>query len=240
MVQVVDRVGRILAAFTSDQPVITLSEVAAASGLSRSSAHRLLSSMEEINLVEREAGGWRLGALVVQLADVRLGHADVRRDALPQLRKIGREFRAAMALSVPDGTDMVYVERIESPDAYGPSARLGARAPIWAGAAGRAVLSKLPADERAGRLDCDGFTGLPAKDRELILREVEAAVERGYAIDRGHFFEGIAGLAVAVRGRNSYPIAAISAIVSPDRLKVAATEQKLSAALLELTAQLET
>src|SRR5690348_3741165 len=118
MVQVIDRVGRILSAFTAERPVITLTECATAAGLSRSSVHRLLSSLEQIDLVEREPGGWRLGAVVVRLADVRLGHADVRRDALPRLRKIGLDFRAAMAFSVPDGVDMVYVERIESPDAY--------------------------------------------------------------------------------------------------------------------------
>jgi IclR family transcriptional regulator, pca regulon regulatory protein len=239
MVQVVDRVGAILGAFTSERPVITLSECADASHLSRSSTHRLLLSLETVGLVERQDGGWRLGGLVVRLADIRLGHADVRRDALPQLRKIGQEFRAAMALSVPDGSDMVYVERIESPDAYGPSARLGARAPIWAGGSGRAVLSKLPVAERKARLASDEFARLPSADRELVEREVEAAVERGYALDRGHFFEGIAGIAVAICGRNSYPIAAISVIISPDRL-TPATERQVAEALLNLAKELET
>ena len=239
MVQVIDRVGRILSAFTAERPVVTLTECATTAGLSRSSAHRLLSSLEQIDLVEREPGGWRLGAVVVRLADVRLGHADVRRDALPRLRKIGLDFRAAMAFSVPDGMDMVYVERIESPDAYGPSARLGARAPIWAGAAGRAVLSRLSVDERRARLHTGAFAQVPARDRELVEREIEAASKRGYAVDHGLFFEAIAGVAVAIRGRDSYPTAAISAIVSPDRL-TDETEQAMAQALLELAAELET
>jgi DNA-binding IclR family transcriptional regulator len=238
-IQVIDRVGRVLDAFTADKPGLTLTECAAACGLTKSSAHRLLSSLEEVGLVERDGNTWRLGARIVRLATVRLGQVDLRHEASLRLRELGLAHRAAVAYSVPNGSDMVYIERRESPDPYAPSARLGGLAPIWAGAAGRAILSRLPTSERERRLDTPGWHRLPSATRKLVLDQIDESAERGYAVDPGLFFEGVAGLAAAIRDLHGYPVAALSVIVAPERLNPA-LQQAVGARLVELVAELET
>lgn len=238
MIQVIARAGQVLECFTPARPSLTLTECASLTGLTKSSAHRLLSSLEEIGLVERDGPNWRLGSRVVWLASVRLGHVNLQQEASPKLRALGREFRAAVAFAVPDGTHMIYIERHESPDIFAPSARLGGRAPIWAGAAGRAVLSRLPEAERAERLDDDEWRRLPARVRQDVLASVERATRVGYAADPGSFFEGVAGVAVPVCNALGEPVAALSVIVTPERL-TDAERDTIGARLLETAHELE-
>src|ERR1700723_2624483 len=61
MIQVVERAGKMLDAFTAEHAELTLTECAEATGLTKSSAHRLLTSLAEIEMVERYGTRWRLG-----------------------------------------------------------------------------------------------------------------------------------------------------------------------------------
>jgi DNA-binding IclR family transcriptional regulator len=218
MIRVIQRTGDILSAFGNETPVRSLAECGAAANLSRSSSHRLLVSLERIGLVERFGDSWRLGPRVVVLAAIRLGQLDLRREAMPLLREIGLRYRAATSFSIPDGLEMVYLERQESPEPFAPGARLGGRAAIWAGGSGKAVLSRMQPAERMRLLDADGWRQLRRRTRNEILDEVDQAARRGYAVDPGTFFDGVAGVAVAICNQYGEPIAAISAIVPPERL----------------------
>jgi DNA-binding IclR family transcriptional regulator len=238
MIQLVERVGKLLDAFTHERPELTLTECAELSGLTKSSTHRILLSMQEIGLVERDRLGWRLGTRVVSLAAIRLGHFDLRREAVTRLNQLRRTFRAATAFSVPHGSEMIYVERQESPEPFAASARLGAIAPIWAGASGRAILAYLEPDERHRLLDVPEWHNLPYKTRKEVLGTVEQAAERGYAVDPGAFFEGISGVAVAIRDAHGHPVAALSVILPPERL-LSVEAGSMGSQLQEAAAELE-
>jgi len=238
MIQLVERVGKLLGAFTHERPELTLTECAELSGLTKSSTHRILLSMQEIGLVERDRLGWRLGARVVSLAAIRLGHFDLRREAVTRLHELRRTFRAATAFSVPHGSEMIYVERQESPEPFAASARLGAVAPIWAGASGRAILAYLEPVERNTLLDVPEWHHLPHKTRKEVLETVEQAAVRGYAVDQGVFFEGISGVAVAIRDTHGHPVAALSVILPPERLQSVEAEM-MGTRLREAATELE-
>lgn len=237
-VQVIERAGALLACFTAVNPSPSLSECAALAGLNKSSAYRILLSLEAIGLVERSGKRWRIGLRTVALAGVRLGQYDLRREASARLRRVGAEFRAAVALAVPAGSMMAYVERYESPEPFAPSARLGALAPIWAGAAGRAVLSRLSPAERERHLDDDEWRRLTADRRNSVLEEIERAAECGYATDAGSFFQGVAGVASPICDARGHPVATLSLIVSPERLDHGERE-RMGTYLLGISHELE-
>jgi DNA-binding IclR family transcriptional regulator len=168
--------------------------------------------------VERGDLTWRLGPKAITLATIRLGRIDLRRDALEHLRALRREFRAAVAFSLPEGSEMIYAERLDSPDALGVSARLGGRAPIWAGGSGKAILAKLDPAEREQRLDVEGWRRLPRDARDQVLAVVDAAERDGYCVDGGEFFSGIGGVAVAIADSHGDPVAALSVIFPAEQL----------------------
>jgi DNA-binding IclR family transcriptional regulator len=239
MIQVVERVGKILTAFTHERPELTLTECAERSGLTKSSTHRILLSLQEIGLVERDGAAWRLGTRVVSLSAIRLGSFDLRREAVARLLELRDMFRAATAFSIPHGSDMIYVERQESPEPFAATARLGAVAPIWAGASGRAILAHLDAGERSAVLDVPAWHHLPPSTRMEVLGSVDQAAGQGYAVDPGGFFEGTAAVAVAIRDANGRPVAALSVIMPPERLRSIQLDA-MGTQLLEAAADLET
>jgi IclR family transcriptional regulator, pca regulon regulatory protein len=239
MIQVVERVGKILAVFTHERPQLTLTECAESAGLTKSSTHRILISLQEIGLVERDGTGWRLGTRVVSLAAIRLGSFDLRREAVARLLELRRRFRAATAFSIPHGSEMIYVERQESPEPFAATARLGAVAPIWAGASGRAILAHLEVGERTTLLDVPAWHHLPPSTRREVLESVEQAAQRGYAVDPGGFFEGTSAVAVAIRDANGRPVAALSVIMPPERLRSLEIEA-MGSQLLAAAEELET
>ncbi|TDD40168.1 IclR family transcriptional regulator [Actinomadura sp. KC06] len=237
VVQVVDRVGALLAAFSQEEPVLGLAECAERAGLSKSSAHRLLTGLAEIGLVERDrAGNWQIGELPLRLAAIRLSHRTMRREAVAALVELGRRFDAATAFSVPNGDEMVYVERTDSSLPFAPSARLGSTAPIWEGAAGRAVLARLDPGRRRDLCAGPGWSALPEDVRARITGDVEESVTRGYSVDRGQFFDGIAGVASAL-GPPGAPAAALSLIVSVERMSPD-LEREMGRAVSELAREI--
>jgi DNA-binding IclR family transcriptional regulator len=237
--RVVERVGRILDAFTPERPELALVDFVHATDLNKTSAYRLLVSLEGIGLVERTDSLWRLGPKTITLSSVRLGRIDLRRDAMPHLRELRRVFRAAVAFSLPEGSEMIYVERLDSPDAVGVSARLGGRAPIWAGGSGKAVLAHLEQTELDHRLDVEEWRRLPRDVRDRALDLIERTRELGYCVDPGEFFSGIGGVAVAVCEAHGDPVAALSVIVPGDQLtdrQVELMADRLLASAAELEA----
>jgi DNA-binding IclR family transcriptional regulator len=72
-------------------------------------------------------------------------------------------------------------------------------------------------EARAALLSSATFTDLPRTVRTLVERDIEETQSRGYAVDLGQPIEGVAGVAVAL-GRPGDPVAAISLLVSPDRM----------------------
>jgi IclR family pca regulon transcriptional regulator len=225
MVQVIERVGALLGAFSHGESELSLIECAERSGLSKSTTHRLLVAMAEIGLVERIGNAnWRIGGFVVQLATMRLANTDLHSEVAPAVHRLGKQFGAATALSVPNGSEMVYIERTESPLPFAPAAKLGSTAPFWAGASGRAVASSLSAEALSALLKSATFTALPKDARSRVEADIEETRSRGYSIDPGDFIDGVAGVAVAL-GRSGDPVAAISLLVSPDRMTPDLTRQ---------------
>jgi DNA-binding IclR family transcriptional regulator len=240
MIQVVDRVARMLGVFTPEHPELTLMECASAADLTKSSAHRLLSSLEEVDLIERVGSRWRLGPRIVWLATVRLGALDLRREAVPHLRELSGIYHSASAFSVPNGSDLIYLERFESPEAVGMNARLGGVTPIWAGASGRSVLARISAEARDQLLNDDRWRNLPADTRDWVLGEVDKAEQVGYCVEESsRFWPGVSGVAVAICDPHGMPVAAISVILPSERFnhRLAA---EIGQRLMQIARRLET
>jgi DNA-binding IclR family transcriptional regulator len=191
---------------------VRITDVAAELGLTKSNAYRVLKTLETAGFVKQDAATkefaptlrlWELGMLVV-------GRLDLRACAADALRRLASESRETVHLAVLEGGEVIYIEKIDSPEPVSAYTRLGGRAPAYCVATGKALLSEMPEAEIAGLLaDLTPHSPNTIVDPGTLRAELAAARAEGYAINRGEWRESVWGLASPVRDGAGTVIAAV-------------------------------
>ena len=126
-----------------DNPPRTIDALAARVGLTRSNTHRTLQTLIHAGYVikDDEGGGYRGAVRLFELAARQLAQLDVRKLAAPYMRTLADQTGETVHLSVLDGFDVVYVDKIDSPQPIRAYSMIGGRAPAYAVATGKALLA---------------------------------------------------------------------------------------------------
>jgi DNA-binding IclR family transcriptional regulator len=215
-VQSIDRAFRILDAFPADRPQLTLAEIVARTGFSRTASFRILNTLIALRVVARTHDGraYRLGFKLWELGMRQVQQLDVRRLALPFLRDIEEHTEDTCSLCVIDEGEALCVERVEGRHLVRiMSLRLGGRLPLYAGASPLVLLSGLPDDEIGQLLQTrqiQRFTENTLTDPLKVLEAVRMIRLQGYALSQEDVTLGGAAVAAPVFDHNSAIVASIS------------------------------
>jgi len=197
--QTLSRGIRILEVLADARGPLTIDEIAQRLEVHRSVAYRLLRTLEDHGLVERDAAGRiELGARLAALA-AGVAH-DVQAEALPELTAVAGDLGATCFLTVLDHEECVTLSSVEPRHAVNPVAqRPGTRHPITRGAPGKAILSLLPE------------AAWPGEVSPALAAEVADAASRGFATSHDEVIPSLRAVAVplAVRGRGPAAIAVV-------------------------------
>lgn len=182
--------------------VLGLAEAAEIAGVSKSTAYRLLATLETARLVERLPGsGYRAGVAAVRWATQLLAQFDVRTVALPILRELRDETGETVNLAVLREARLVYVEIVASPAAFRMEDEPGAVAPIHATALGKAVAVHLEPNRLAALLGPEPYPRFTSRtvtrwrDFAQRLDEVRAL---GYGTDLEEVEMGVSCVAAPI------------------------------------------
>lgn len=213
-VQAVERAILLLEALAERDAGI--SELARETGLHKATVHRLIRTLADAGLVQPTPDGtrYRLGLRLAEFGGKVLARLDLREVALPYLRELRDRTRLTVHMAVLDRTDVVYIEKLDSPANLRMASHVGSRNPLYCTALGKALLAAMPEDRADALLD--GVPMVPRTpttitDREALRRELAETRRRGYAIDNEENEEGIRCVGAAVFGHGGQPVAAISA-----------------------------
>ena len=209
--------------FFKQSPDAAIPEVAAALGLSRSTAYRIAERLRELGFLEvnRATNRWRLGREAVQLGVVALQSTDVMQVAPELLRMLLEMAGEAVNLAVFDADSMVLLYREQGPQSVTISSRLGSHRPMHASSVGKAFLSAMDERERRvliNRLSFKRFTESTITSTVALDREIGEIRSRGYSIDRSEFEATLACAAAAVFDHRRQPVAAISVSGPAERI----------------------
>ncbi len=190
----------------------TIEALAARVGLTRSNTHRTLQTLIHAGYVVKddEAGGYRGAIRLFELAARQLSQLDVRKVASPAMRQLADSTGETVHLSVLDGLDVVYIDKIDSPQPIRAYSMVGGRAPAYAVATGKALLacqSDAYLDRYATALQRHTATTLVALD--ALKDELRKVGRNGYAINRGEWRDGVGGIAVPLFNSLDQPVAAL-------------------------------
>jgi IclR family transcriptional regulator, acetate operon repressor len=240
-IESVENAARVLL-MLRDQRILRVAEVAADLGVARSSAHRMLTTLQAQGLLRQDEAtrGYRVGPRLVELGIAVIGATDLKAEARPVLEELSKATGETVHLIVLEGTQIVFVDGVEGSHAIRAALRNGDRAPAHAGAAGKALLAELTLPELRSRYPGARLRGgtsraiTTRRDLEAGLAQVR---ERGYATNFGESEDGLHAISAAVRDRAGTPRAAIT-IAGPSERLSAADLERLSVVLLAGTERL--
>lgn len=191
----------------------SLTQIAHHLRVSKSTAHRYLTTLEGLAVVERdERESYRLGLRLVELAGAVLSEHDVRREAEAELEALARNTKETAHLAVPSGGEVVYLAKVDSPHSIRMFSRIGARMPMYSTALGRSILAHLSVE----RLEEVLAQGLPRRtpntitDPQALRNNLELVRERGFAIDDEENEAGVRCVGAPVFDLAGAVVAAIS------------------------------
>jgi len=214
-VYAVERAVRLLFAFSAARPALGLGDLARHVGLSKSTARRLLLTLERLGLVVTDpaSGAYRLGARCLELGAVAQASIDVRGRARPVMQRLVDEVGLSAYLMIPRGAEALCVETVET--RRGPRilfTDVGSTFPLHAGAAPRALLAALPEPVVARALEgpLRAYTARTLTDPAAIRRDIARTRAAGYALSEEELIPGFSGIGAAIRDHQGAVAGAIS------------------------------
>jgi IclR family transcriptional regulator, pca regulon regulatory protein len=203
----------VVAAFHPGRPVMSLTDVATATGLARPTARRILLTLAELGYVRADGGGYALTPRVLDLGVAYVRSQGLWEIARPHLRALCAQTNESCSIAQLDGSDILYVARVAVPKIVGLRVEIGTRFPALATSLGKVLLAALPAGELERVLAEPTRSGLVPRwrpdreERDAALREVRA---RGWAMTDEHLTLGIRSVAAPVRDGAGRVIAAVN------------------------------
>jgi DNA-binding IclR family transcriptional regulator len=167
--------------------------------------HRIVAALvAERLLVENERGALlALGPRLIQLASRSWGRSDLRLAAVDELKRLRDLTGETVHLAVPNGSAMVYIEKLESPSAVRMASRIGTSVSLHATAVGKAYMAALePAalEPLLQGLPLPRYTGNTLPTLPELRKQLQVTRERGWSVDAEEHEAGIFCYGAVIRG----------------------------------------
>ena len=194
---------------------LTLTELAQQVGLSSSTAHRLLTTLEQERYVQFDGDRrlWSMGVQAFVAGSSFLKTRSLVGAARPHMRMLMEESEETVNLAVEDEAEAIYLSQVECRQMMRAFARPGGRVPLHCSSVGKALMAAMPDARLSKVLHRHGLPRVTIKtlNTTAALRaDLVSARERGYAIDDEEHAVGLRCIAAVIFNENSDAVAAIS------------------------------
>ncbi|MER8025946.1 IclR family transcriptional regulator [Glutamicibacter protophormiae] len=177
----------VLRCFSVERPALGVTDIAAEVGLHKSSVSRILATLEQERIVERDdqTRKYRLGLALIAIAGPLLANLDVRQVAYPLLQELRDSTEESAILSIWDGSESVSVEQLPSARLVKHTSVLGSRYRTGLSASVQMFLAHQPTDTVRALIDAGKIQLPQVMAAEDYLPRLEAVRRRGYSINYG-------------------------------------------------------
>jgi len=238
-VAVVRNALRVLTAFSFEHPILGVTELSRHLGLPKSSVSRLAKTLANEGFLTPVTGGYRLALKLHELGALVVSGVALREVAHAKLVQLRNATGETVHLAVLDGTEVIYLDRIESPNTLHFFTRIGMRMPAHSTSSGKAMLAFLP-PAALDAVVAKGLARLTPRTlctRSALERALEEVRKNGWAASVDESEPGLNSLAAPILDYTSQVIAAISVAGPSERLS-ASTMQRVAQQLKAATAEI--
>jgi DNA-binding IclR family transcriptional regulator len=212
-VRSVDRAAALLLALGECQGEAGVTELARRLGLHKSTASRLLATLQKRGLVEQdeESGKYRLGLVVIRLAERAERTLDLRGISMPELERLARLTHETTGLGVLDADTLLTVAQADGPNLIAVGDWTGRSTPLHCVASGKVLLAALAEREvlRIVRRGLVSYTERTITELEPLLEELARIRRRGYATALGEYEMGLNAVSAPVHDARGHVVAAV-------------------------------
>lgn len=194
---------------------LSLERLSQESGFSKTSCFRLLQTMRRLNFITQssETKGYQLGPRNISIGTAALDRQSVRSLAVPYMRRIRAQTNETINLTILDGNEVVFVERIEANFIVNSNLHVGSRLPVHCSSMGKAILAYLPDDQLSKILEKIDFQPCTAKtitSRDRFIEELGAIRAKGMAVNNEELEKGLFAVAAPILDHTGVPVAAMN------------------------------
>jgi DNA-binding IclR family transcriptional regulator len=192
----------------------SLQSIAQQMDLPRSSLLGLLQVLESMGYIRRpDEGRYALGYQLLTLSQALLEELDLPTEALPGMGRLTEQTQETTHLGLLDGSEVVYIQKVESPRSIKLASKIGSRASCHSTSLGKILLAWLPEAKLSQILPQLNF--VPRMPNTLLTldayrAELEQVRRQGYAVDNEENELGVRCVAAPIRDHRGEIVAALS------------------------------
>jgi len=241
----VERAAALLSRFTPERPVINLPQAARTLDVPRSTAYRLLRSLEAggFLIYDPSRQAYRLSLTLARLGQVALAGMDLRAAARPHLERLVHDTGESAFLLVVEGRSAVVIDTVASDAPLRLTFPVGTPWPLHAGASNKVLLAHLPDDivQQLLAAPLARVTASTVTDPRRLRADLARIRRQGFAYSVGELTPGVVGVAVPIHsgGRLLGALAVAGPVSRFATARVPQAVAQLTQAALAITRALE-
>jgi IclR family pca regulon transcriptional regulator len=204
---------QVIRAFDTDNPAMTLSDVAKRTGLTRAAARRFLHTLRELGYVSSDGRDFRLTPRVLGLGYAYLSSMSIVELAQPFMENISKTVNESCSMSVLDDSEVVYIARVPTKRIMSVALSIGTRLPAYNTSMGRVLLAELNGEQLDSyfvRNERTQYTPQTVTDEHALRDILEQTRRAGFAAVDQELELGLRSIAVPVRARSGNTLAALN------------------------------
>jgi IclR family pca regulon transcriptional regulator len=227
---------QVIRSFSERAPRQTLSEVAAATGLTRAGARRILLTLQTLGYVQSDGKQFALTPRILDLGFAYLSSMPIWNRAEPVMEALVQQVQESCSAAVLDDTDIVYVLRVPTHKIMRISLGVGSRLPAWCTSMGRLLLADLDDDALRARLSASSIEPLTRHtltDIDAIFAKVLQARRQRWCLVNQELEEGLISIAAPIVDRGGRMVAALNISGQANRTSAKVMQDTMLPALVE-------
>jgi IclR family acetate operon transcriptional repressor len=213
---------QVLLCLGEERRQLSLTEICYRVDLPKTTVYRYLQTMVACGFVAYDPSTelYRLGLRVWQLGGLAHQRLHIREIALPFMQELRNRYNETVNLGEIDGTEVVYIEMVESRHSLRMRAEIGGRDPVYSTSLGKAMLAFIPEEQWQQHLPArlTARTTRTLTTFAALRQDLYAIRERGFAVDEGENEEGSCCVGAPIYNQHGVVIAAISLSAPASRL----------------------
>jgi IclR family KDG regulon transcriptional repressor len=202
-VPAIEKCFSILSFMAETQRPYGFNEIVRSLSLNKSTVFNILHTLNDLSILEKGADGlFRLGPRLFILGNAAAGGGELIQTVHPYLESINNEFKMSAFFGILSNQEVLIVDKADRAHKVKISSEFGMRIPIFAGVAGKVLLSQLSEteiDEILATNTPKRYTPKTITDTAQYKKEILDVQQTGIAYDREEYIEGLMAVAVPLQ-----------------------------------------